>query len=126
MRGKRGLPAAPTAPADWPPLVLLGSDPLFPFRPRPSVIVVPGIPTGIIACMPLLEQWSIASRLASPLGLPGCFDGSVTDLADAGLPSLDPADLTELEILAFGPPPFLESTAALARNHGVPHQTSFP
>src|ERR1700722_18226857 len=68
-------PSARTVPLR--PLVLLGSDTSFPFRPRPSVIIVPGIPTGVIACMPLLEEWGIASRLASTLDLPGCFEGAV-------------------------------------------------
>ncbi len=108
------------------PLVLLGSDTPFPFRPRPSVIVVPGIPTGIIACMPLLEEWGIASRLASTADLPGCFEGPVTDLADAWLSSLSPADLAEVEILSCGPTPMLESTATLARRYNVPYQTSSP
>jgi hypothetical protein len=110
----------------WRPLVLLGSDTPFPFRPRPSVIVVPGIPTGVIACMPLLEEWGIASRLASTADLPGCFEGPVTDLADAWLSSLSPADLAEVEILSFGPTPMLESTATLARRYNVPYQTSSP
>ena len=109
MRGKDGKP-----------LVLLGSDTPFPFRPRPSVIVVPGIPTGVIACMPLLEEWGIASRLASTADLPGCFEGLVTDLADAWLSSLSPTDLAEVEILACGPTSVLEATAILARRHNVP------
>jgi hypothetical protein len=110
----------------WRPLVLLGSDTPFPFRPRPSVIVVPGIPTGVIACMPLLEEWGIASRLASTADLPGCFEGSVTDLADAWLSSLSPADLVEIEIFSCGPPPMLETTASLARRYNVPYRTSSP
>ena len=110
----------------WSVLVLLGSDTPFPFRPRPSVIVVPGIPTGVIACMPLLEEWGIASRLASTADLPGCFEGSVTDLADAWLSSLSPADLAEVEVFACGPAPMLETTATVARRHNVPYQTSSP
>src|SRR5579859_3685046 len=86
-------------------LVLLGSETPFPFRPRPSVIVVPGIPAGVIACMPLLEEWGIASRLASTLDLPGCFDGSVTALAEAWLGSLTPSELAEVEIFRNGDVP---------------------
>ena len=122
MRAKDGLAA--TGP--WKPLVLLGSDIPFPFRPRPSVIVVPGIPTGVIACMPLLEEWGVASRLASTADLPGCFEGTVTELADAWLSSLSPTDLTEVEICSCGPTPLLEATATLARRYNVPHQTSSP
>ena len=97
--------------APWRPLVLLGSDTPFPFRPRPSVIVVPGIPTGVIACMPLLEEWGIASRLASTLDLPGCFEGAVTTLADAWLASLNDEELAQVEV--FG-------SDELARRYGVP------
>jgi dihydroorotate dehydrogenase electron transfer subunit len=118
--------AGASAAAHWRPLVLLGSDTPFPFRPRPSVIVVPGIPTGVIACMPLLEEWGIASRLASTADLPGCFEGLVTDLADAWLSSLSPADLVEVEILSCGPTSLLETTATLARRYNVPYQTSSP
>jgi dihydroorotate dehydrogenase electron transfer subunit len=101
-------------------LVLLGSDDPFPFRPRPSVIIVPGIPTGVIACMPLLEEWGIASRLASSMDLPGCFEGSVIALADAWLASLRPEELAEVELLVRGPPEVLEAAATLARRYGVP------
>jgi dihydroorotate dehydrogenase electron transfer subunit len=113
-------PATTAAPLR--PLVLLGSDTLFPFRPRPSVIIVPGIPTGIIACMPLLEEWGIASRLASTADLPGCFEGTVTALADAWLSSLNPTDLAEVEIFAHGPAPMLEASVSVARKFGLPCQ----
>jgi dihydroorotate dehydrogenase electron transfer subunit len=107
-------------PAPWRPLVLLGSTGLsFPFRPRPSVIVVPGIPTGVIACMPLLEQWGVASRLASPLDLPGCFEGSVIALADTWLSSLSPAERSEVEFFANGPDSMTREALQLAGRHGV-------
>jgi dihydroorotate dehydrogenase electron transfer subunit len=127
MRGQVGAGAALAvghAPSvRLQPLALLGSCIPFPFRPRPSVIVVPGIPTGIIACMPLLEEWGIASRLATPLDLPGCFEGTVTELADVWLNSLNSTDLADIEILSCGPTPLLDATAELARRYGVPHQT---
>ena len=100
--------------AHWQPLVLLGSDIPFPFRPRPSLIVVAGIPEGCIACMPLLDQWGIASRLASRADFPGCFDGAVTELAQVWLQSLSAAGLLQVEIFACGPAPMLEATAELA------------
>ncbi len=70
------------ARAAWKPLVLMGSEIPFPFRARPSTILVPGIPDGVIACMPLLDGWGVPSRLASRSGFPGCHDGFVTELAD--------------------------------------------
>ena len=111
---------APSQPALWRPLVLLGSTGLpFPFRPRPSVIVVPGIPTGIIACMPLLEEWGVASRLASTLDLPGCFEGSAVALADTWLGSLTASELAEVEIFPNGSTSMVQAALELAGQHGV-------
>lgn len=108
----------------WKPLVLMGSEIPFPFRTRPSSIIVSGIPTGAIACMPLLEEWGVPSRLATCSDFPGCYDGFVTALADAWLTSLGPQELAEVEIFACGPTPMLQATAQLARRHGVPCQVS--
>jgi dihydroorotate dehydrogenase electron transfer subunit len=108
----------------WKPLVLMGSEIPFPFRTRPSSIIVPGIPTSTIACMPMLEEWGIASRLATKADYPGCFDGFVTALADAWLASLGPAELAEVEIFSCGPTPMLEATAKVARRYGIPCQVS--
>jgi len=55
------------ARASWQPLVLMGSEIPFPFQSRPSTILVPGIPPGVIAAMPLLDAWSIPSRLTPML-----------------------------------------------------------
>jgi dihydroorotate dehydrogenase electron transfer subunit len=108
--------------AAWQPLVLLGSEEAFPFRARPSLIVVAGIPDGCIACMPLLDGWGIASRLASRADFPGCFDGVVTALADTWLSTLSAEGLAGVEIFACGPALMLEGAAGLARRYGVPWQ----
>ena len=81
MTGQPGKP--------WKPLVLMGSEIPFPFKTRPSTILVPGIPAGSIAAMPLLDGWGVPSRLASKAGFPGCYDGFVTQLADEWLGALD-------------------------------------
>ncbi len=65
------------------PFAILGSELPFPFRARPSTIMVPGMPDGVIACMPLLDDWGMPSRLTSKSGFPGCHDGYVTDLGAA-------------------------------------------
>jgi dihydroorotate dehydrogenase electron transfer subunit len=109
----------------WKPLVLLGSDSPFPFRARPSSVIVRGMPTGVIACMPLLEEWDIPSRLATTSGFPGCFAGLVTELADAWLASLGPGELQEVEIFSCGPAAMLDATQALAQRYVVPCQGSF-
>jgi dihydroorotate dehydrogenase electron transfer subunit len=110
--------------AAWAPLVLMGSEIPFPFRTRPSRIVVPGMPPGTIACMPLLDEWNIASRLASRSDFPGCFAGFVTELADAWLATLDAQALAQIEIFACGPTPMLGAAARVARKYQLPCQVS--
>jgi dihydroorotate dehydrogenase electron transfer subunit len=110
--------------AAWQPLVLMGSEIPFPFHTRPSTILLPGMPDGVIACMPLLDGWGVPSRLASLAGFPGCFDGYVTDLAAAWLSSLDSVALAQIELFACGPTPMLQATAKVARRFGVPCQVS--
>jgi len=112
------------ADAEWKPLVLMGSEIPFPFQARPSTILMPGIPDGVIACMPLLDSWGVPSRLATLAGFAGCFDGYVTDLAAAWLSSLDEQALAEVELFACGPTPMLQATARVARRFGVPCQVS--
>lgn len=110
--------------ARWQPLVLMGSEIPFPFRTRPSTILVPGMPDGAIACMPLLDDWGVPSRLATLAGFAGCYHGFVTELAAEWLGSLDAAALGEVEMFACGPTPMLQSAAKVARRFGVPCQVS--
>jgi len=110
--------------AAWKPLVLMGSEVPFPFRSRPSTILVPGIPDGAIACMPMLDEWGVPSRLASLAGYPGCFEGYVTDLAAAWLSSLERTTLNEVEMFACGPTVMLKAAAAVARRFDIPCQVS--
>jgi dihydroorotate dehydrogenase electron transfer subunit len=110
--------------AAWRPLVLMGSEIPFPFRTKPSTILVPDLPAGTIACMPLLDAWGIPSRLASRSGFPGCYDGFVTELAADWLGALDGAALQKVEIFACGPTPMLEATARVARRFDLPCQVS--
>ena len=110
--------------AAWKPLMLMGSEIPFPFRARPSTILVQGMPPEAIACMPLLDDWGVPSRLATLADFPGCFDGYVTDLAAAWLSSLDAEVLAEVEMFACGPTPMLMSAAKVARRFGIPCQVS--
>jgi dihydroorotate dehydrogenase electron transfer subunit len=110
--------------AKWQPLVLMGSEIPFPFRARPSTIVVPGIPDGAIACMPLLDDWGIPSRLASLRDFPGCFSGYVTDLASSWLATLTADALRQVEVFACGPTPMLHAVSRVARKFNVPAQVS--
>ena len=108
----------------WAPLVLMGSEIPFPFRARPSTIMARGMPAEAIACMPLLDDWGVPSRLATLAGYPGCFHGYVTDLAATWLSSLDGDALAQVEMFACGPTPMLQSAANVARRFGVPCQVS--
>jgi len=110
--------------ARWQPLVLMGSEIPFPFRARPSTLLIPAMPAGVIAGMPLLEDWGVPSRLASLAGFPGCYEGYVTALAEVWLAALEPQALGETAIYACGPTPMLKAVAGLARRYGVPAQVS--
>ncbi|KAA3629426.1 MAG: dihydroorotate dehydrogenase electron transfer subunit [Proteobacteria bacterium] len=106
------------------PLVLMGSEVPFPFAARPSQILVPGIPEGVIGCMPLLDDWGIPSRLASRQSYAGCFDGYITDLARAWLVSLAAEERVKVAVYACGPHPMLEAVAEFAAEFGLPCQVS--
>lgn len=106
------------------PFAVLGSELPFPFRARPSTIVVPGMPDGVIAAMPLLDSWGVPSRLTTRSGFAGCHDGYVTDLARLWLQQLDGKARGEVELFACGPTPMLKAVAALAREFMLPCQVS--
>jgi len=106
------------------PLVILGSEVPFPFKAAPSKIMVPGVPAEAIASMPLLEDWGIASRLASLQGYAGCFEGYVTDLARQWLDALSEEQRNEVEVFSCGPHPMLAAVAKLAAEYHLPCQVS--
>ena len=106
------------------PFVIMGSEIPFPFNPKPSKIIVEGIPGDVIACMPLLEDWGIPSRLTSKQGYAGCYDGFVTDLAHTWLTALGAKQRQQVEIFSCGPTPMLRAVADLAREFSLPCQVS--
>jgi dihydroorotate dehydrogenase electron transfer subunit len=106
------------------PFAILGSELPFPFRARPSTILMPGMPDGVIACMPLLDDWGVPSRLTTKSGFPGCHDGFVTDLARLWLGRVDAGTRDTVELFACGPTPMLRAVAALAGEFGLPCQVS--
>ena len=109
---------------DRQPFVVLGSEAPFPFASRPSQFLLPGIPEGVIAAMPLLEDWGIPSRLSSLQGYAGCHHGYVTDLGRCWLEGLSSQQLAEVGVYACGPHPMLEAVVDLARVYGLPVQVS--
>lgn len=108
---------------DTEPLVLMGSEIPFPFAARPSRLMVPGIPAATIAAVPLLDDWGIASRLASTRGYAGCYEGFVTELARAWL-TCSGVDHAEVELFACGPTPMLRAVQALAGEFALPGELS--
>ncbi len=106
------------------PLVILGSEVPFPFQQKPSEIMLPGMPDGVIGAMPLLEDWGIASRLASLQDYPGCHQGYVTDLARRWLDALDEQARSEVGLYACGPHPMLSAVVKLASEYQLPVQIS--
>lgn len=103
-----------------PTLVLLGTQSNFPFRPHPSHIMLPQLPAHAIATLPLLEDKHIACRLAHTQGMPGCYDGSVSALAQIYLENKQPE--TNITILASGTPTLAEEIKILAKNFSLPYQ----
>ncbi|APZ41969.1 dihydroorotate dehydrogenase electron transfer subunit [Acidihalobacter ferrooxydans] len=110
--------------AQYRPFAVLGSEVPFPFTAKPSAIMVPGLPEGVIATMPLLEDWGIAARLTSLQGYAGCHEGYVTDLARHWLQTLPDEEREQVEFFACGPHPMLKAVAALAAEFGLPAQVS--
>lgn len=106
------------------PFAILGSEVPFPFQPRPSQLLVRGLPPAVIAAMPLLDDWGVPSRLASLQGYAGCFEGYVTDLAREWLEGLDARARSQVEVFACGPHPMLDAVTAVAREFELPCQVS--
>ena len=115
VRAAMALSSEQTARA----LVLFGAE-TFAFRPRPSTILVPHMPAGVIACVPALEEFGIASRLASTAGLPGCHDGTVEELAQIWLGSLATDELASVLISVSGSDTIVTAVTALAQALGLP------
>jgi dihydroorotate dehydrogenase electron transfer subunit len=105
-------------------LVLLSSAQPWPFRPQPSRIVIPGLPGWVIAAVPLLDDWGVPSRLASPHEAPGCFAGRLDELAHGWLEvSQGVADVT---VYACGTEIFLDGARRIAAVYHLPCQTVPP
>jgi len=106
------------------PLVLMGSEVPFPFETRPSTLALEGISTDVTACMPLLDELQIPSRLASLQAYTGCYRGYVPDLAREWLENLSDDERKTVEIFSCGPHPMLEAVAKLALEFHIPCQVS--
>ncbi len=106
------------------PLVIMGSEIPFPFTARPSKVLVRGVPDGVIAAMPLLDDWGVASRLASRQDYRGCFQGYPHELAEHWFTSLDEETRQGVTVFGCGPVPMLAAVANFARRHRLCCQVS--
>ena len=106
------------------PFAILGSEVPFPFTAKPSEFIVPGMPEGVTATLPLLEEWNTPCRLTSTQGYSGCYEGYVTDLARLWLDALTEPQRNQVEIFSCGPHPMLEAVAQLAKEYDLPCQVS--
>lgn len=64
-------------------IMVLESTHHFPFAIKPAKFMLNSLPNfaaSAIGASSLLEDWGIPNRLCSPLGLPGCFDGTLDQL----------------------------------------------
>ncbi len=106
------------------PTVFMGSEVPFPFEREKSAMRVNGIAEAVSDCLPLLEEWSIPSRLASLQGYSGVYQGYITDLARDWLNALSEEERQQVEIYSCGPTPMLKAVAALAKEFDLPCQVS--
>ena len=109
---------------DLEPLVLMGSEVPFPFEIVASRLAVPGIGAPATHAVALLEDWGVASRLASNAGLAGAHRGFITDLARGWLDALPLAERRRTQLFACGPTPMLKAVAQLAVDFELPCQVA--
>lgn len=100
-------------------IALLEFDDEAPFVATPSKILLPAVPNGVIACMPLLEDWGIASRIASTTDQPGTFDGSLVALADYVLAHMPRDDAGAITFVAAGTNEFVERLSTLREKYRI-------
>jgi dihydroorotate dehydrogenase electron transfer subunit len=100
-------------------IALLEFDDEAPFVATPSRILLPTVPNGVIACMPLLEDWGIASRLASTTDQPGTFDGGVLALADHVLGQLRRDNASAIAFVVAGTDEFVEQFSMLREKYRI-------
>jgi len=70
----------------------------------------------------LLEDWGIPSRVAHTQGRPGCFEGTVDELARLWLDALHSAQRAETEIFVSGSSALTNAVAECARQYQMPCQ----
>jgi dihydroorotate dehydrogenase electron transfer subunit len=104
---------------------ILASEVEFPFEVTTSALQTA---CSVNATYGLLEEWGVATRLASTnekvLQTSGIFNGYATDLARKYLKSLSTEERAKVEIYSCGPTPMLKSVKQLANEFDLPSQLS--
>ncbi len=63
------------------PIIIIQSNALLPFYPPPSKIILPELPSHVIAAVPYFEDLNIPSRIASTkLDMPGWYEGDLSEM----------------------------------------------
>ena len=106
------------------PFVIMGSEIPFPFTAKPSKILVQNIPNQVIAAMPLLDDWGVASRMTSLQGYQGCFAGYAHELAEHWFTNLHEEARQGVEVFTCGPKRMLAAVVNFAKRHQLPCQIS--
>jgi len=105
-------------------VVFAGSEVAFPFALKPSTFMLPGIEGNTTLTISSLEERGIACRLASNVGMYGCFEGHVPALAEVYLSALSPEEQQRCVLLSCGPHVMLHAVAKLGRAFNIPAQFS--
>ncbi|HEX5057482.1 MAG TPA: hypothetical protein VFX02_13425 [Gammaproteobacteria bacterium] len=99
-------------------------DAAVPFRPAPSQILMPAAPPGAIAAVPLLDSWNIPSRLATPAGLNGFYQGDIRGLLECWWEGLDANLWPQVQMLGFGADSFLRNLGNWCESLRIPLRTA--
>lgn len=106
----------------WRPIAFFGSELPFPFKPARDDTPIHGLDHRWNACMPVLQEVGVLSRLATLAGFDGCYPGYVTALAGEWLAALRHDERGQVAIYSCGPHAMLQAAAKLARDFDVPCQ----
>ncbi len=94
-----------------------------PFVTRPSQILLPACPSHVLACLPLLEDWHIASRLCyadrdGPCPA-GYFEGTAVELLRDYWQSLSSSAQHNTQLLCCGSDTFIQQANQVAGSYNI-------
>ena len=101
------------------PILFFSSNNTFPFKYSPSKCILKDFRPDVIASADFLESMGFVSRLASEQYLPGCYNGSVTDLAEEWIKTLDLKQVEKINIYACGTKKMLKNISIIAKKYNI-------